>query len=527
VLEKFKPEWDIPVRRTISRAETLEGDTLVSARKIRQPIESKGDIDNAFDNISYGKGSAVLSMFESWVGAERFQKGVRRYLEAHAYDTATAEDFLTALEAEGGAGLAKAFSTFLDQPGVPALTLRLSCEAGHPPSLEFSQRRLLPRGSPPAPNQIWSIPVCMRYGGEGWSDRSCELVSASQARWTLSSARSCPAWVLGNAGESGYYGVLYERELLGRLLEGGASELALPERVGLLEDVAALATTGQISWAAALAIVPEFSGDGNPHVVSTAVRIAAGVEGNLVPDERRANYERLLRRFFAPRARQLGWNPKPSEDEETQLLRPQLVGFVARAGREPALRGEAKKLAAAWLEDPKAIGTDTLGRILGIAAEEGDHALFERFRAHAKKVTDRRDRTHLLGALGRFQDPAIEREALGILLTGEFDIRDSLVILWTSLGYRATRDVAWNFFRSNFDGLVAKLPQEMRAILPRVGRDFCDSAHRADVEAFFRERVGKIVGAQRPLAQTLEAIDQCIALKADQERAVSEFLSKH
>ena len=42
-------------------------DTLMSARKIRQPIESKDDINNAFDNITYSKGAAVIGMFENWM----------------------------------------------------------------------------------------------------------------------------------------------------------------------------------------------------------------------------------------------------------------------------------------------------------------------------------------------------------------------------------------------------------------------------------------------------------------------------
>jgi len=526
-LEKWKPEWDIPVRRVASRSETIEGDTLVSARKIRQPIESKGDIDNAFDDISYGKGSAVLSMFESWVGAEKFQKGVRRYLAAHAHGNATAEDFLSTLEAEGGTGLAKAFSTFLDQAGVPVLNLRLSCASGQAPSLLVSQRRLLPKGSPPAAAAVWSIPVCVRYGAGEWSERSCELLAAPEARWPLFSTRGCPAWALGNAGELGYYAAVYEGDLLGKLLAGGAPALTLPERVGVLQDLATLGNAGQVSWANALAIALEFAGDGNPHVVSAAVRIASGIDDHLVPDDRRVHYERFIRRYFGPRARQLGWNPKPGEDEETQLLRPTLLRFVARAGRDPELRAEARRLALAWLEDPKATGPDTRGTVLALAAEQGDRALFERYRPKAKSLSDRRDRNRLLWAIGRFHDPTLEREALQILLTDEFDIRESLTILWSALGHPPTREVAWQFFKANFDSLLSRMPQEMRATVPWVGRDFCDPEHRADVEDFFKERVRKLEGTQRPLAEALEAIDQCVALKADQQGAVSDFLSKY
>src|SRR6266542_71319 len=527
VLEKWKPDWNIPVRRAISRAQTMQGDTLVSARKIHQPIESKGDIDNAFDNISYGKGSAVLSMFESWVTPEKFQRGVRRYLSAHAWGNATAEDFLAALEAEGGSGLAKAFSTFLDQVGVPLVALSVTCGAGEPPSLSLSQRRLVARGSPPAASQVWSIPVCVRYGSEGWSGRTCELVGARTARVALSDARACPAWVLGNDGEHGYYTVLYEEARLRRLLAGGAPDLAPPERVGILRDVAVLADAGQVSWTSALKIVPEFAGNGDPLVVSAAVRIASGVEPNLVPDDRRVHYERFVVKLFGAGARRLGWNPKPGEDEETQLLRPRLLGFVARVGEESELRGEAKRLARAWLEDPKATGADTLAAVLATAAEEGDRDLFERFRARAKSVSDHRDRTRLLAALGSFRDPALEKEARAILLTDEFDVRESLGILWSTLEERATREVSWQFFKANFDALVAKLPREMGTWLPWTGGAFCDASHRAEVEAFFRGRVDKLVGAQRPLAEVLEVIDQCVALKADQSAAVGEVLATY
>ena len=194
-------------------------------------------------------------------------------------------------------------------------------------------------------------------------------------------------------------------------------------------------------------------------------------------------------------------------------------------GREPELRAGAKRLALAWLDDPKATGTDTLAEVLAVAAEDGDRDLFERFRARARSVSDHRDRTRLLGALGSFRDPALEREALAILLGDEFDIRESLGILWATLARRATREVSWQFFKANFDPLVAKLPREMGAWLPWTGGAFCDAAHRAEVEAFFRGRVDKLVGAQRPLAETLEVIDQCIALKADQSAAVGEALA--
>ena len=47
-----------------SRARALQADALASARKVRQAIEATDDIANAFDSITYDKGSAVMGMFE-------------------------------------------------------------------------------------------------------------------------------------------------------------------------------------------------------------------------------------------------------------------------------------------------------------------------------------------------------------------------------------------------------------------------------------------------------------------------------
>ncbi len=54
------------------------------------------EINEMFDGISYGKGGAVLSMVENYLGKETFRQGVHNYLMAHMYGNATAEDFWNA-----------------------------------------------------------------------------------------------------------------------------------------------------------------------------------------------------------------------------------------------------------------------------------------------------------------------------------------------------------------------------------------------------------------------------------------------
>src|SRR6185369_6909744 len=122
IIEDFQPSWNIRAKSVHDRNYAMKGDSQLSTRRIRQPIESNNDIFNAFDPITYAKGAAVLGMFEQWMGEERFRQVLRRYLAKHADGNAATADFLAGLSAaEPGAG--DAFSSFLDQAGLPLLSM--------------------------------------------------------------------------------------------------------------------------------------------------------------------------------------------------------------------------------------------------------------------------------------------------------------------------------------------------------------------------------------------------------------------
>ena len=108
----------------------MKSDSLVSVRRIRQPILSNADIQTAFDGITYQKGAAVLNMFESYLGEEKFKQGVRNYINKHQYGNATANDLISALAEQSGQGerFTRAMKSFLDQPGVPLINTALQQE---------------------------------------------------------------------------------------------------------------------------------------------------------------------------------------------------------------------------------------------------------------------------------------------------------------------------------------------------------------------------------------------------------------
>jgi len=530
VVGEWKPDWHEDVSAVNARLGAMRDDSLVSARKIRQPIDSNDDIANAFDGITYEKGAAVIQMFETWIGKEKFRKGIQLYLKQHAHGNATAGDFEAAISSAAGRNIAPAFDSFLDQAGVPEVSVDLDCTSK--PKLKLAQKRLLPIGSKGSARQIWRVPVCVAYESDGNTHHQCEVLADPRTDMVLTEAKSCPSWILANDGESGYYQVGYSEALLEKTLSNKGSHLSLPERVGVLGNVGSLIGTGDISPRIALKLAAEFSNDPNREVVAATVGIAGMVKGKDVPDELRAKGAQFVRKVYGQRATELGWTGKPGESEDTRLLRQKIVPFVAAVGEQKELIDEATKLAGTWLETHAGIAPEMLRPVLHVAAEFGDQQLFDRFHDAVLKEKDQRRRESLLSALGAFRHPKLAREGLELLLSSDFDPRESFfALLFGSLGYVETRDLPFQFVKQNLDKLLARLPREVgadyAANFPFAGGAFCDATHRSEVQSFFEDRVKAYTGGPRNLTQVLEQIDLCIAERKRLAPDLAAFLNSY
>jgi alanyl aminopeptidase len=525
IVSQYHPEWHADITAVNSYQGAMQSDSLVSARRVRQPVASKDDIVNAFDSITYDKGSALLNMFESYMGQEKFRAGIHRYLTKNAWKNATSAEFLAALAGDD-TRITSAFSTFLDQPGVPLLTAALECSGGAA-KLKLSQQRFLPLGSAGSADQIWEIPVCVRYPAGQSEARECELLGQKSGQLQLPQSGGCPAWVEANAGAAGYYFGLYEGSLLDALLKDDARVLTLPEKVALVGNLASLTRNGKIALGRALALAPSLAQDPARQVVTKTMEITTGLQDNLVSEDLLSRYRQYLLDVYGGRARDLGWKAKAGESEDARFLRPAVLSVVANGAEDSQLIAQAKELALAWLDDHKAVDPDMLGAVLVTAARHGDRDLFDRMRAAAKKETEENYRGDLLFSLGSFRNPGIIKTALPIVLSDEFDSRESVSILFGPAQERQTRDFAYDFVKQNWDGLVAKLPTDTGAYLPYVAAGYCDPEHRQDVQNFFSGRSTKYTGGPRILTQVLEGIDLCVAYKNAQEASVTQFLKTY
>jgi cytosol alanyl aminopeptidase len=528
VVDVWDPQMQSGVDLLKATSRAMGNDSLVTARAIRQPIESIKDVWNQFDGLTYQKGGGVLAMFERFIGAKAFRKGVSNYLTAHAFRGGSTGDLLASLSAAAKRDLVGPFHTFLDQAGVPNIEAQVSCTGGAA-KLALRQSRYLPLGSKGDSARTWQVPICARYGVAGNEEQeTCTLLSEPQG--TLKLGPTCPDWVLPNAAGAGYYRWALGGEDLRKLRTAGYAHLSVPERISLAQNLRAAVFRGSLPVADALAALEPIARDPNGEVATEPMGLIAFTRENLVEPAQRPLVEAYLRELYLPAFRRLGWTPAQGETTSVRRLRAAVIGELVRA-KEGSVRREAvaRGLSYAGLADgklhPEAVDADLAEIALAAAVEDGGAAIFDALSARLAKTDDAEVRGRIIGALSSARDPARSARALALARDSRLRTNERLRPIFHQARDPRTRERAWRYVRNNFDALVPKIPENFASEIPSVADGFCDAAHLAQVEAFFGPRADKIPSMPRNLAQTLEQMRLCIAQAAAQRSSARRFFA--
>ncbi|MEP7121234.1 MAG: M1 family metallopeptidase, partial [Byssovorax sp.] len=526
VTDGVEPSWKLGRVGLERSAQAMRADSLASAKKMRQPVESPEDILNAFDGaLTYNKGATVIRMMEHAVTPPVWQNAVRKHLENHAWKTADADDFTRVIAEVAGADAAASFSSFLNQPGVPLVTVTPICD-GASPKLRLEQQRFVPRdGSAGA--ALWSVPVCVRYGKGAEKGRLCTFLNEKSKEVAIPDLKSCPAWVVPNEGGLGYYVSRYPAESIDSLAGRGGASFTVEERAAMLRDVGLLVTQGSIALGRAMALVPGAIAAKDSALLSAVQSIVDGVRDADLPEAQFLAYQRFQEKTFAPVAKQLGFTPRPGEDPDVVKMRPIVLFLGGAGGGDPELLKTGRRLADKWLDDRKSVPPDLVISVLALGARSDDPAFFDRVLKQARAATSRTDKSQLLWALGHFRSKALAERALALVASPEWNLDESFSILLSLLNGRATRDLAYAFVEAHFDEILARSSAFDRPMLFDLAGTYCDAGHRARAEAFFGPRAKTVDGAERHLANALESISLCEASRKAAAPSLEAFLKKY
>ena len=152
-VDKIFPEYE--EEKTYYLNETvgsMASDALKSSHPINVEVREPEDIEQVFDEISYGKGGSILRMIYHYVGEEKFRMGLSSYLSKFRYGNAEGPDLWNELEKISGLKITSIMDNWTNQSGFPLIKADYNGK-----KLMLEQEQLLLSGE--KSEKLWKVPI--------------------------------------------------------------------------------------------------------------------------------------------------------------------------------------------------------------------------------------------------------------------------------------------------------------------------------------------------------------------------------
>jgi len=490
-------------------------DTLSTTRKVREPLVRSENVMDQFDGITYRKGGGVLSMFESFVGEEAFQKGVRLHMDRYADDVATGDDFFNSIaEGSGNPDVVSAMKSFVDQPGLPLVKANIFADrkkgSGAFTGITLSQSRYAPLGSKTEQGQSWEIPVCVAYGQKGKIGKKCTLLDKNETRIEIDGLID---WVTLNQNGSGYYRFTMNSAAWDGLIEN-LDELNTREALTVQDSLVAAFRAGEVDADVFLNGMSAFAAHPEYDVASSSTRLL-----NFMYDEMPDSREAIAAHVNAT-YRDRFLRIRGQDSVEGDLLAPTLANLLVGFGEDKALSEEMASAGASYLGlngdvDKTKVAPNMVGLALRQAMRTRGDAAYAPMLELAKSGSSL-EKGAAASALASTRDKDVYKKILADVVLAEdspLTGRQAGTVLNGLLGSSTFGEQTWDWFKANLDGYVKKVPDVRKGGLPGAGRNFCSLDRRDEVRSFVKNNAALMPGFERSLLQTLEGIELCAALK--------------
>jgi alanyl aminopeptidase len=523
------PAWQTDVELMAWVHEAMDTDSLLSARKIRQAIETKDDIDNAFDDLTYSKGAGIISMFERYLGAQPFRAGVRRYLDKHRFGAATTEQFMAAVMAGQPPELSVAFQQLLDRPGVPRVALTTRCEGAKLAAVDVSVERYLPLGSKAESKLDFTLPLCVSLDGKPVCD-VVEVKAGAPGKLELGGERACPKSTFPNADGAGYLRYTPNAAQAKALFGPSFSQLTLRERRSAVDSLAAGFRAGTLDSRAVLDSLGAIAKDPSRHVAFAAGGLLGYFEIDLVAPKDRAALSKLVGGHFSARYKALGWEAKAGEDADTKLARRDVIDAMLFLARDPQARSEAitraRKVAGVdGPPDRDAAPPELFRAVLTVGVQDGGGPVFDALVQRFVESDEAVYRRGVLAALARAKRDDLATKARAFALDDRVRASERIRYVFELFAVPEQRGPALSWLAAELPALLTALPEGTRGYLPMVAESLCDAGLEPQLRALFAPHMKQMTGGPRTLENALEKMRICDATKLHQAPGLAVALA--
>ncbi len=421
-----------------------------AAKKKAMDIDAgpaKSVADNAFDaNTSYRKGPAILRMFETYLGEDTFQRGIRDYIQSHAYANATTADLWVSLAKASGKAVAAIAGTFADQPGIPLVEVATQCQSGETVAT-LTQRRFTV-DYPHAEALTWQIPVTL--GEIGATPSEAKTVVLGKSPETLRFP-GCGKAIKANLGDNGYYHVQYDEADRKRLASSYA-ELAPADRVNLLTDQWSLARSGDSNIGTYLDLTRQLSNETELVVWTDVLDVLRQIDALERGSPGQDAFRTYARTLLQPLMLRIGWDARTGEEAGTATLRGRIISALGEFD-DPNVTAEARRRFLALRKKSVPLSPQLRGIVLEVVGRHADAETYDQLHTLAKTAATPEERRDFYWAMASAQAPALIDRTVEIATTDEGTNGQFPMVLVTA-AQRSDVDRLWHDVQQNREKLL-------------------------------------------------------------------------
>jgi aminopeptidase N len=501
VADDLHPEWRTGLQAPGISDQGKRADSKPSTHPIIQPVLTASQAEQAFDSITYEKGSAVIAMLEAYVGSNAFRDGVRHYMKAHAYGNTVDADLWREVQSAAGKPVLEIEKDFTTQPGLPLLRVESEDTKDGETRVAMREDRFAEDRSTLAkePPQKWRIPVALSTD----TKRIDSLLSPGSPGGveTVAVGGNGPAIV--NAGQLSYVRVVYPQPVFEKLA-AGLPRMQPADQLGLFRDAWEFGQSGDAPVTNYLELARNLPVGADPLVWQEVVPTFVSIDNAFADPASRAVYRKFVNGLLAPLAGKLGWDEVAGEDQNAAVLRGIVLRTLSRFGDRTIVE-EARRRYAQALKDPASYSAATRRVAMQIVARNASGDGLDQLIARLKEIKDPLEKGVQLSALTAIADPEGAKRVLDVALSPDAPAGTLYGCLVSLAGEHP--DLIWEYAKGHIDqpGFPLNSAERLR-IMPAIAARSSDENRAGELQAYAEQHIP--AGARRAVTSAVAVIKE-------------------
>ncbi|HXV70301.1 MAG TPA: M1 family metallopeptidase [Acidimicrobiia bacterium] len=510
--DAMRPEWKRWLAFQNQEVPWAMGtDQLASTRPIEFEVTHPDEVDQMFDAITYGKGSAVLHMLDEFMGVENFRKGVGDYLRKHSYGNTVTTDLWEGLDGASDHPVSAIMDTWVYQRGFPQIDVKV-VKGG----VELAQRRYLVIPDE-TDTTIWKVPIQLRGSVDGKPFESKYLLEKDEAVVEIDGRID---WIVANAGGFGFYRTNYSDDLFDALLRH-IDHLGDNERYALVSDTLGFVRSSQISASHFLDLIAKFGHEEEHAIWSVITGGLALIEHHALDEAARPDFETFVSELVGPALERLGWEVGDDESDLTRKLRGDLIATMGNLASDEATIERSRSVVADLLAG-NGVDPEVATAALSVYARHGGPEEYETLWKVYQESTTPLDQVRYLRTVAGVITQPEAMSTLDKIVDGDIRTQDGFWVFARLLSGKAGPEI-WASARTRWDEVLAAMPGLTRNRVVEGLPSLSQPEVAADVKSFFAEH--PLPEASRALEQKLELLEANVKLRERETDEVTSYFS--